>query len=552
MSMVLEDVIHPDQVCAVPGRKITDSLVLIQDAICFARDRNIRLLVLNLDFEKAFDRVSHQFLFKVLQKMGFPGRFLGWVGLLYKDINSRILVNGHLSKAITVHSGVRQGCPLSPLLFVACIEPLAQILRKDKWIKGLDLPGGLTATCTLYMDDVTLLCSDVLTAQRALDLTDWYGRASGAKLNKGKSEAQLFGPWGNEPTHLDVVFKENYLKILGLKFDKEGGGQGLERVMFYFLWGSKWERLRRDVIKKRKENGGKGLPDPYLFLTSKFVALHIQYATTPPRDNKTEAMAKFWMGSYLRSLGILTLDLRSPVAFSLPKEYAFIKKFLKEYELEREDVTILTNAKSLVSLVQDWEEVSPVPGLTLGEAKQVWKNAAHPALQNRLKDMAWMAAHEVLPVRAVMHSRGMAKNPTCPQPGCGQPETVRHVLWECSVARDLWALTGPLQCPSLPAGVVHPRFYRLAVNGVGQSISNLPVGEFTSLWLTLMSVTSALWTARNLLVGKRVMVSLHAILRLATSSRQGASRAAIRRRGLGSHVGRPRPSLPGAPIDAPP
>ncbi|KAL6476343.1 hypothetical protein MHYP_G00148420 [Metynnis hypsauchen] len=552
MSRVLEDVIHPDQACAVPGRKITDSLVLIRDAICFARDRNIRLLVLNLDFEKAFDRLSHQFLFKVLQKMGFPGRFLGWVGLLYKDINSKILVNGHLTKAIEVRSGVRQGCPLSPLLFVACIEPLAQILRKDKWIKGLDLPGGLTATCTLYMDDVTLLCSDVLSAQRALDLTDWYGRASGAKLNKGKSEAQFFGPWENERTHLDVVFKENDLKILGLKFDKEGGGRGLERAMFYFLWGSKWERLRRDVVKKRKENGGKRFPDPHLFLTSKFAALHVKYATTPSRDNKTVVLAKFWMGSYLRSLGILTLDLRTPVAFNQPKEYAFIKKFLKDYDLEKEEVTILTNAKCLVSLVQDREKVSPVPGLTLGEARQVWRNAAHPALQNRLKDLAWMAAHEILPVRAVMHSRGMAKNPVCPRPGCGQAETVRYVLWECSVARDLWDLTGPLQCPSLPAGVVHPRVYRLAVNGVGQSINKLPAGEFTSLLLTLMSVTSALWTARNLLVGKRVTMPLHAILRLATSLQQEAPSVAIRRRGLGPHAGRSRPPLPTTPVDAPP
>ncbi|KAL6476324.1 hypothetical protein MHYP_G00148230 [Metynnis hypsauchen] len=256
----------------------------------------------------------------------------------------------------------------------------AQILRKDKCIKGLDLPGGLTATCTLYMDDVTLLCSDVLSAQRALDLTDWYGRASGAKLNKGKSEAQLFGSWGNERTHLDIVFKENVLNLT-----------------------------------KRAVDG-------------------------------------------------------------------------------------------------DREKVSPVPGLTLDEAKQVWRNAAHPALQNWLKDLAWMAAHEILPVRAVMHSRGMAKNPVCPRPG-----TVKHVLWECSVARDLWALTGPLQCPSLPAGVIHRRVYRLAVNGVGQSISKLPAGEFTSLWLTLMSVTSALWTACNLLVGKRVTVPLHAILRLAKS-----------------------------------
>ncbi|KAL7852907.1 hypothetical protein SRHO_G00186920 [Serrasalmus rhombeus] len=99
----------------------------------------------------------------------------------------------------------------------------------------------------------------------------------------------------------------------------------------------------------------------------------------------------------------------------------------------------------MVSLVQDREEVSPVPGLTLGEAKQVWRNAAHPALQNKYKDLSWLAAHEILPVRAVMHSRGMGTSSICPRPGCGEPETVRHVLWECSMARDLWGMIGPLK-----------------------------------------------------------------------------------------------------------
>ncbi len=265
------------------------------------RERNIRLVVLNLDFEKAFDRVSHQYLFKVLEKMGFPGRVLEWVGLLYRDITSRIIVNGKLTKAIKVRSGVRQGCPLSSLLYVACIEPLAQLLRRDQWIKGLDIPGtkGLTAKCVLYMDDVTILTTDILSIQRALDITEYYGWASGAKLNRSKSEAQLLGPWKSATlTGLDVTVRETDLKVLGIKFDREGGGQnnwadtlakvrkrlgfwgmrtltfegkiliykavilplflllcsvfspprffllGVERAVFYFFWGSKWERLK--------------------------------------------------------------------------------------------------------------------------------------------------------------------------------------------------------------------------------------------------------------------------------------------------------------------
>ena len=226
MSTVLEDLIHPDQACAVPGRRITDSLVLVRDAICFARDRNIWLIVLNLDFEKAFDRVSHQYLFQVLRKMGFPGRFVEWVGLLYRDISSKIRVNGHFTKAINIRSGVRQGCPLSPLLFVACIEPLAQLLRRDQWITGLKIPGGLEVRNVLYMDDVTLLLTDFSSVQRAMKVTELYGRASGAKLNRSKSEAQLFGPWGDVPTGLDLDFKTKDIKILGVKFDKEGGGRG--------------------------------------------------------------------------------------------------------------------------------------------------------------------------------------------------------------------------------------------------------------------------------------------------------------------------------------
>nr|BAC82621.1 pol-like protein [Danio rerio] len=601
MSTVLEDVIHPDQACAVPGRKITDSLLLIRDAICYARDRNIRLAVVNLDFEKAFDRVSHQYLLQVLEKMGFPGRFLAWVGLLYNDLVSKIIVNGHLTKAVNICSGVRQGCPLSPLLYVVCIEPLAQLLRRDKWITGFKIPGGLIASCVLYMDDVTLLTTDLTSARRAMDLTDFYGRASGARLNRKKSEAQLFGPWGNVVTEgLELTFKENDFKILGVKFDKEGGGgqnwndiltkvnqklgfwglqkltmegkilifksvilplillvssvfspprrfiRKLERAVFYFLWGSKWERLRRTELKKKPEHGGKGLPDPHLFLGSRFTALHFSYALTPSRENKTAAMTRFWMGSYLRTLKVLAVDLKYPVSFNLPREYDFIKKFLKKYVLETNDVTILTNHKALISLVQDRETVSRVPGLTLCEAQQVWRNAAHPALQNGHKDLLWMVAHEILPVRAVMHSRGMARNPVCPRAGCGCPETVRHLLWECGAARDLWARTGPLYHQYLPAGRAQMD-YHLIIHGVGQGVKDMTQQDFTSLWLTLTAIKDAIWVTRNLLVGKQVTVPLQGTKGLITTTLQGY-RTLTRGQGARGHTEEvPAATVPGRP-----
>ncbi|XP_076872335.1 uncharacterized protein LOC143522501 [Brachyhypopomus gauderio] len=200
----------------------------------------------------------------------------------------------------------------------------------------------------------------------------------------------------------------------------------------------------------------------------------------------------------------------------------------------------------------DREEVSRVVGMTREEARRVWRNVAHPALRNQDKDFSWMVAHEILPVRAVMHSQGMGAMAVCPRPGCGQPETVRHVFWVCSVARDLWAAIGPLKCPSLPAGEVHPLEYRQAVLGVGWGLHQLPAKDFEQLWLTLNSVKAALWTSRNLLVGKHVTVPLHALIKLVTvKTLQVAPGDDIRRRGPRLHAGGSLPPSTRAPADVP-
>ncbi|XP_056298028.1 uncharacterized protein LOC130211313 [Pseudoliparis swirei] len=579
-----QELIHPDQACAVPGRKITDSLVLIRDTICYARDRNIRLVVLNLDFEKAFDRVSHQYLFEVLKKVGFPERMITWVGLLYRGITSKFLANGHLTNAVQINCGVRQGCPLSALLYVIGIEPLAQAFRQDKLISGITIPGsgGLKSKCIFYMDDINILCTDLLSINRTLDLTDWYGRASGSKLNRNKTQAQFYGPWkATDRTGLPLTVTQTDQRILGVKFDREGGGKtnwpdvvgkvrqrlgywtlrgltlegkvliiksvilpllllissvfippkkvllDLERAIFYFLWGSKWERLRRSEMKKTKEKGGKGVPDLLLFLGSRYTALHIMAATAPSRNQKTADMTRFWMGSYLQSLKLIPRDLRKPTSFNLPPAYAFIQMFLKKYELEKEDLETLTNHRCLISVVQEREPVSPVRGLAFGEPSMVWRNVNHSALPNRLRDLSWMVAHEILPVRAVMHSRGMSASSTCPRPGCGAPESVRHLLWECSAAVDQWAKAGSLQFPYLPAREVLTA--QLVLYGVSQS-TQIPAQDIAKQRLTLVAITDAMWTARNLLVRRHMQIPPVAVIQMAAATVQLAGAAGDRPR----------------------
>ncbi|KAJ8397772.1 hypothetical protein AAFF_G00434610 [Aldrovandia affinis] len=90
---------------------------------------------------EGFRPVQHGFLFGVLGRMGFGPRFIGWVRTLYAGAYSCVRVNGFLSGAVEQVGGVRQGCPLSPLLYVLFMEPFAELVRRDPGDDGVRLPG---------------------------------------------------------------------------------------------------------------------------------------------------------------------------------------------------------------------------------------------------------------------------------------------------------------------------------------------------------------------------------------------------------------------------
>lgn len=275
--------------------------------------------------------------------------------------------------------------------------------------------------------------------------------------------------------------------------------------------GTSEEKRDEEVERERRKRSA----GPSFVLGSRYAAIHIKAATTPSRNPKTAAMTRFWMGFYLRRLKILPTDLRVPVSFSLPPAYDFIQTFLRHFNLEHEELQILTNHRSLISVVQEREPVSPVRGLAFGEPSTVWRNVNHSALPNRLRDLSWMVAHEILPVRSVMHSRGMSAHSTCPRPGCGAPESVRHLLWECSAAVDQWAKAGSLKFPYLPAREVLTA--QLVLYGVSPQ-KQLPASDFVKQWLTLAAIKDAMWTSRNLLARKHKQTPPVAVIQMAVAT----------------------------------
>ena len=114
LTSVLQTIVHEDQTCCVQERSIRDSCRVLQDTVdyCEATDRGARLV--SLDQEKAFDRVEWSFLDKVMAAMNIGEIFRSYISTLYRDVSSRVIVNGWISRKILPTRGVRQGCPYHP------------------------------------------------------------------------------------------------------------------------------------------------------------------------------------------------------------------------------------------------------------------------------------------------------------------------------------------------------------------------------------------------------------------------------------------------------
>ena len=139
LRKVLGFVIHPDQTCSIPGRSIHDKWV--RDVIQYCVNTNTDGALISLDQTKAFDRVDWNYLFRVLATFRFGPSFCTWIKILYNDIGSHVIINGFLTSRIELRRGVRQGFPLSRMLYVLCAEPLAASIRSSPIIRGIPSPG---------------------------------------------------------------------------------------------------------------------------------------------------------------------------------------------------------------------------------------------------------------------------------------------------------------------------------------------------------------------------------------------------------------------------
>ena len=136
---LLKTIISPEQKGFLEGRTINECTRIIYDIINESHQQNIEGLILLIDFEKAFDSISWDFIRNTIKKMNFGDSFIKWVCMFHHGSTSKITLNGHYSIPFPLERGCRQGDPISPYLFIICSEILALAIKNDQNLEGIKL-----------------------------------------------------------------------------------------------------------------------------------------------------------------------------------------------------------------------------------------------------------------------------------------------------------------------------------------------------------------------------------------------------------------------------
>lgn len=186
----LKELVATNQSAFVQGRCIHDNYMLVQQTIKLLHRRKVPSIFLKLDISKAFDSVSWPFLLEILRHLGFGDGWCNLISRLLSTASTRIWFNVEPGEEIRHQRGLRQGDPLSPMLFILVMEVLNSLFTKAEEV-GLLQPltrGNSGQRISLYADDVALFIRpDEGEMNLTTQILEVFGEASGLRTNFQKS-----------------------------------------------------------------------------------------------------------------------------------------------------------------------------------------------------------------------------------------------------------------------------------------------------------------------------------------------------------------------------
>ena len=218
LNKVIQKLIGKQQLGFLKGRQISHIHRIIDDILHLQKKADLPGMILALDFKQAFDAINIKCIIKSLEIFGFGPYFIKWIAILNNQRESCVKNGGYISELFPMGNGVRQGCSISPQLFLLAVEILAQKILQDVNIEGLNPHRGQKSKkITQYADDVALYLKNLMDLRRSISHLNGFSKFSDLFLNLNKSYALSTNGMAIDPGDIPINFKDE-IKILGMYF----------------------------------------------------------------------------------------------------------------------------------------------------------------------------------------------------------------------------------------------------------------------------------------------------------------------------------------------